>query len=94
MYYQRDKKGIKIHLKVMPNSAKNAICGVTEGENGLTILKVKIAAAPDDGKANKELINFLSKEWKIAKSEISIISGETSRRKTLLIPDCDYFSDK
>ena len=40
---------------------------------------------PEDGKANKALIALLAKRLKIAKSAISIVSGETARKKILRI---------
>lgn len=83
--YQKVKNGTKIYLKVTPNSAQNEVCGAIEGEFGQTMLRVKIAAVPDDGKANKALIKFLAKYWQIAPSDIEIISGETSRKKVILV---------
>ncbi|MBP1852271.1 uncharacterized protein (TIGR00251 family) [Rhizobium halophytocola] len=52
---------------------------------GETHLKVRVAAAPEKGKANKALIALLAKSLKTAKSGISLISGDTSRQKILRI---------
>ncbi len=71
----------RISIKVTPCSAKNEIIGFLPDGT----LKVKITAAPTDGEANKTLLAFLSKEWKIPKSKISIKSGHTSRMKILEI---------
>jgi len=49
--------------------------------------KIKITAQPIDGKANKCLIEFLSKTFKIPKSSIEIVKGETSKEKTILFKD-------
>jgi TIGR00251 family protein len=73
------KDGIVITLKISPNASKNEIIKSEEG------LKVKITAQPIDGKANKALIEYLSKQLKIPKSSIEILKGETSKEKTLLI---------
>ncbi|MBP9842201.1 MAG: DUF167 domain-containing protein [Simkaniaceae bacterium] len=67
-----------IKVKVTPKGSKNEILG-WEGD----LLRVKIAAPPDKGKANEALIRFLAKEWDIAPSRIQILSGHTSRIKTL-----------
>jgi uncharacterized protein (TIGR00251 family) len=48
-------------------------------------VKIKLKAVPEDGKANHELITFLSKELNIAPSHITIMSGQTSHRKLLHI---------
>ncbi len=70
----------KIYIKLIPRSSLNQITKISENE-----YKIKITSAPVDGEANKQLISFLSKEWKIAKSKIKIIKGETSRNKIIEI---------
>ncbi len=52
---------------------------------GDEILKIKIAAVPEKGKANKELIRFLSKILNIPQKQVEIIQGETSPRKIIKI---------
>jgi len=71
-------KGILIKLKVIPNSSKNDLII----ENGF--IKVKITTQPVENKANKALICFLSKSFKIPKTKISIVKGENSKEKTIL----------
>ncbi len=73
----------KINLKIIPRSSQNKLIGKNEGG----ILKIKLTAAPVDGEANKKLIDFLSKEWKLPKSKIKIAKGETSRNKIVEILD-------
>ena len=65
------KDGIIVNIKISPNAKKNEI--ISEGD----IIKVKITAQPVDGKANKALVEFLSKTFKIPKTSIKIIKGET-----------------
>ena len=67
-------------VKVTPRAAKNEIIG-WEG----ALLKVRLTAAPEKGKANEALITLLSKKLKIAKSRIHILKGETSRQKLVEI---------
>ena len=78
------KDGILIPIKVIPKASCNAIVG-WEGEE----LKVRVRAPADKGKANEELIAYLSKTWKIPKSYFLIHSGETSRHKRLCIQHCN-----
>lgn len=73
------KDGILLQIKISPNASKNAII---RDETGL---KVKLTAQPIEGKANKALIEFLSKQFKIPKTSIEILKGETSKEKTLLL---------
>ena len=70
--------GLIVNIKISPNSKKNEI--INEGE----FSKVKITAQPIDGKANKALIEYLSKNFKIPKTSIKILKGDTSKEKTIL----------
>lgn len=71
---------MKLKVKIIPNASKNEIVGEQEG-----VLKIKIKTQPEKGKANKELIKFLAKEWDIPKSSISIVKGMRSKIKILQI---------
>lgn len=73
------KDGLLVQLKISPNASKNSIL---KDETGV---KVKLTAQPIEGKANKALVEFLSKELKIPKTSFEIVKGETSKEKTLLI---------
>ena len=75
--------GLIIKVKIVPNSSKNDI--VLEEE----FIKVKVTAQPIENKANKALIEFLSKTFKIPKTSIGILKGETSKEKTLLLKVLD-----
>jgi len=70
----------RISVRVYPSAAKNEIAGLTDGE-----LRVKIAAPPVKGKANRELIAFLSRLLGVKKDSISIIKGHTARNKVIII---------
>ncbi len=64
---------LRIKIKVVPNAAKNSV----EGWHG-DALRIRIAAAPDRGRANEELIEFLGELLSLPKREIQILSGHTS----------------
>lgn len=70
--------GLVASIRISPNAKKNEI--IKEGE----VVKIKITAQPIDGKANKALVEFLSKNFKIPKTSIKILKGETSKDKTIL----------
>lgn len=69
-----------LKIKVIPNSSTNAITGWIDDA-----LKVKLMAPPEDGKANKALVQLLSKQLKIAQKHIKITAGLSTQIKTLLI---------
>ena len=71
-------EGLIIKLKIIPNSSKNDI--ILEDE----FIKVKVTAQPIENKANKALVEYLSKEFKIPKTSIELLKGDTSKEKTLL----------
>ena len=77
------KDGQVLQLRISPNASKNEIIKTTDG------IQVKITAQPIDGKANKALIEFLSKQFKVPKSYFEILKGETSKDKTVLINNID-----
>lgn len=77
------ENGIIIRIKIVPNSSKNDI--ILEEE----FIKVKVTAQPIENKANKALIEFLSKSFKISKTSIEILKGDTSKEKTLLFKTND-----
>jgi uncharacterized protein (TIGR00251 family) len=76
---ENDKVSFKV--KAQPNSSINKIAGIYDEDS----IKINIKAPAVEGAANKELIKFLSKQFKIPKDEI-IIKGETSKRKTITLP--------
>lgn len=63
-------------VKVVPGSSRTAICGLLD-----EMIKIKVSAAPEKGKANKCLLDFLAKKLGLKKNEVGIISGKTSAVK-------------
>ncbi len=70
----------KVLLRVYPGAARSEVVGFTDG-----VLRVKVAAPPVKGQANRELIVFLSRTLAIGKSALTIIKGHTSRNKVVII---------
>ena len=67
-------------VKVVPGSSRTAVCGLLDG-----MLKVKVAAAPEKGKANDCLIGFLAEELGVKKKAIEIVKGKTNPVKRLAV---------
>ena len=74
------KDGVTLKIRVIPKTGTIGPRGVSDGH-----LKWGVSSVPEDGKANKELIVAISKLLKIPKSEIEILSGQSSRNKILLL---------
>lgn len=70
--------GIIFEVKVTPRSSKKGVAGA-DGD----CLAVKLTAPPVDGKANAQLIEVLADHFAVCKSDVEIIRGASSRRKTV-----------
>ena len=70
----------RINIKDVPGSSKNVLAGWL-GD----ILKVRVTAKPEKGKANLAVVSLLASCLDMPKNKISIKSGHTSSRKSVLI---------
>lgn len=81
-YIEEKENGVLIKLYIQPGASITQFAG----DFGDPLrLKIKIKSPPVEGAANKELIKFLSKHFKISKSHFRLLRGETSRNKDLFI---------
>ena len=72
--------GVVFTAKVVPGSSRTALGGLLEG-----MLKIKVSAAPEKGKANKCLVAFLADELGVKNKNISIISGLAKPVKKIMV---------
>jgi len=72
---------ILLEIKAVPGASKTELAGVKDGR-----LRIRLAAAPEGGKANAELLSFLSKTLDCPKRDLRIVSGEKSRIKVVALP--------
>ena len=77
-----DGRGSRLAVQVVPRASKSEICGL-QGD----ALKVRLQAPPVDGKANAALLDFLAKRIGLARSSVTLISGQASRRKVVEIAE-------
>ena len=83
--FQVNSDHVRLSVKLTPNAGRDGIDGTEAGADGETLLKARVTAVPEKGKANKALIELLAKSLKLPKSSLSIISGDTARKKILRI---------
>ncbi|MBI2447987.1 DUF167 domain-containing protein [Candidatus Microgenomates bacterium] len=74
---------MRISLHITPNAKRSEFIGESFDLAGNKVWKIKIAAPATEGKANKELMNFLSNYLKKPKSSIRILKGANSRLKVV-----------
>ncbi len=72
-----------LHIRVQPKASRNGIGPFSDDG----VLKVRVTAAPTDGKANAAVIKLLAKRLKIAPAGLAIVRGQTSRNKTVEIAE-------
>jgi uncharacterized protein (TIGR00251 family) len=66
-----------------PKGGRDAIEGWSEDAAGKRLLKVRVAAPPEEGKANRALIALIADALDVAKKRVAIVSGDASRVKLL-----------
>jgi len=73
-------EGVILPVRAQPGARKNGVQGEQAGS-----LKVAVTAPPEDGRANKALVEVLREVLKLKRSQVELLSGETSREKKFLI---------
>jgi hypothetical protein len=81
-WYREDSAGVIFTVRVVPRASRSAVAGLRDGA-----LRIRIAAPPVDGAANRELIKFLSKQLKVPQAAITLVAGSNSRNKVVRIRD-------
>lgn len=83
--YRLTATGLVLTLRVTPNAGIDRIEGVELRADGNAVLRLRVKAVPDRGKANAAVVTLLSKALGMPKSAFSLGSGETARLKTVQI---------
>ncbi|HWP55686.1 MAG TPA: DUF167 domain-containing protein, partial [Pyrinomonadaceae bacterium] len=76
--FSEDGRGITFTVRIVPRASTSEIVGVHEGA-----LRIRIAAPPVEGAANRELIRLLAKRFKVPQNAVEIISGASSKNKII-----------
>ena len=83
--YRLSPTGLSLFVRVTPNAGRDAIEGVELRDDGGAVLRLRVKAVPDKGRANAGVIAVLAKALGVPKSAIAVTSGDTARQKTLAI---------
>ncbi len=73
--------GVTVAVRLTPKASANRIEGVAAAADGSAVLRARVTAAPESGKANAALIKMLAKTWNLPKSSLTIAGGAKDRRK-------------
>jgi uncharacterized protein (TIGR00251 family) len=71
---------VRLHVYIQPRASKTELAGMHDG-----MIKIRIAAPAVENAANRALVDFIAQRLGIAKGRVRVVSGGTSRRKTLEI---------
>jgi uncharacterized protein (TIGR00251 family) len=74
------REGVRLTVRVVPKASRSRILGLADGA-----LKVAVAAAPEDGKANAALVEILAEALSVAKRDVALAAGAASRRKLIYV---------
>ena len=77
---EESANGVRLPVQAQPKANKNGLVGIHNGR-----LKVAVTQAPEKGKANDALVKVLASSLGLRRSQIELVSGATSSKKTLLI---------
>ncbi len=72
--------GVELSVLVQPRASRTKVVGEHDGR-----LKIALAAPPVDGEANAALVEFLSDTLDVRKADVTLLDGDTSRRKRLSV---------
>ena len=76
--------GVELRILVQPRASRDQVAGEQGDE-----LKVRLAAPPVDGAANAACRAFFAKLCKLPKSRVTLVAGESSRHKRLLLAEAE-----
>ncbi|MGO8081682.1 DUF167 domain-containing protein [Rhizobium leguminosarum] len=76
---------LRLAVRLTPNGGRDALDGVEADSEGEAFLKARVTAVPEKGKANKALMLLIARSLRVPKSSVSLVSGETARKKILRI---------
>jgi uncharacterized protein YggU (UPF0235/DUF167 family) len=77
--------GVRLSVRLTPKSARDGLDGLETLSDGRVVLKARVRAVPEDGKANEALRRVIAKSVGVSTSAVEIAGGATSRLKTLAI---------
>jgi uncharacterized protein (TIGR00251 family) len=77
---QKDNHGVTFTAKIVPGSSKTVVAGLLDD-----VVKIRVAAAPEKGKANQCLVAFLARRLAVKKNSVNIVSGRSNPIKQIRI---------
>jgi len=83
--FRLTKDGLRVDLRVQPGARRDCVDGPVALDDGRIVLKLRVSAPPEGGRANAAVIRLLAKSWQLPKGALAVVAGPTMRRKTLSV---------
>ncbi|GLQ54442.1 DUF167 family protein [Devosia nitrariae] len=83
--YRLSPNGLSLFVRVTPNAGRDAIEGAEVRDDGQAVLRVRVKAVADKGRANAAVVALVAKGLGVPKSTVTVAGGETARIKTLAV---------
>ena len=84
-FWQATATGVTLRLRVTPNAGRDAIDGVETRADGEAVLRLRVRAVAEKGRANATVLALLAKALGVPKSRVTLLAGATARLKTVAV---------
>ncbi len=81
-WYRWEGNTLLLSIRVQPRASRSEVVGPLG-----KLLKIRLAAPPVEGEANRQLIRFLAREFRLPKSRVRLLRGESGRTKSVAVDE-------
>jgi len=82
-WFQPTEEGVRLFVRVSPRASRDRVEGIERDAAGQERLRIRVTAPPDEGEANRRVIELLADALGIAKSTVAVRQGAHNRNKCL-----------
>jgi uncharacterized protein YggU (UPF0235/DUF167 family) len=83
--YRVERERLLVDVRLTPRGGRDAVEGAERLSDGRSVLKARVRAVPEDGKANAALESLIAAELGIGRSQVAVVQGKTARLKTVAL---------
>ncbi len=83
--YRIERERLLVDVRLTPRGGRDAVEGAETLADGRAVLKARVRAVPEDGKANAALESLIAAALGIGRSQVAVVQGKTARLKTLAV---------
>ena len=85
MLLKPHSSGVSLRVRVTPRGGADKVEGAGIDADGHALLRVRVSAVAEKGKANDAVLKLLAKTWRLPRSSFAVVSGDTGRNKIITI---------